>query len=100
MPGGVEEDNPARDIAFFSLYMLPVQKDARESVYEILKLGKELHFCFEQRTILCREDIEMIENILSVRHALNKSPFSGKYCVDHEDARAMSAYLNIPKNSY
>lgn len=54
-------------IVLFSIFMLPESRQKRERIYEkALTAGKSLHAALEDLSIKSEEDIQMIEDILSM----------------------------------
>lgn len=52
-------------IVIYSLFMLPPQKQERMKVYQTcLSAGVDLHFAFEELSVLCEDDIQLIEDII------------------------------------
>lgn len=87
-------------LVFFSLYMLPKNPALRHEVYKLVEEGKEIHFCFEQRIIKDPADISFVEDILSVRRALESVPFGGRYRVGHSAQDEVATFLGVPTNSF
>lgn len=54
-------------IAFFSLFMLPPDADARRRLYDrVLGQGGGLHFAVEDMSIITPDDVQAIEDIWAV----------------------------------
>lgn len=87
-------------VVFFSIYTLPKAPDLRREVYQLLHLGKEIHFCMEQLTVLKKEDIPAIENILAVRESLNQVPFGGRYAYEKIRKSEFIDFLEIKPDTY
>ena len=55
-------------IIFYSLFMLPAEKEKRENIYKILiKKNKQVHFALEDIQIKKITDINKIENIYQIK---------------------------------
>jgi len=55
-------------IIFYSLFMLPNEKEFRFQIYnKIVQEKKLLHFALEELTIKSKKDIKKVEDILSIK---------------------------------
>ena len=62
-------------VLMFSMFMLPERASRRARIYrQVFDLGIELHLVSEEMTIKVREDVETVEEILSVYHTLQSCP--------------------------
>ena len=60
-----EEADHYEAIVFYSLFMLPRNKNERLKYYLLfLSFGTEIHFAFEELSIKSAQDIQLIEDIL------------------------------------
>ena len=66
-------------IAFFSAFMLPQNHMVRKKIYNLISLGKSLHFCLEQMDIHEQNQLTSLEDLLAVRKLLPKTPFQANY---------------------
>ena len=87
-------------VVFFSLTMLPSKAEQRRAVYQLIEDGKEIHFCLEQLVISSVDDIETVEQILSVRHTLSKVPFGGRYSYTALKDTDFMLFLDIQADTY
>ena len=78
----VGRHNTYEAIAFFSVYLLPMDRKIRTKVYQLVSRGIELHFVLEQQKITDLNAVDKIEDLLSVRHTLPNTPLSGIYSPD------------------
>ncbi|HYB10422.1 MAG TPA: LIC12192 family sporadic carbohydrate cluster protein [Alphaproteobacteria bacterium] len=64
-------------VLMFSMFMLPERSARRARIYrQVFDLGVELHLVSEEMVIKVQEDVEAVEEILSVYHTLQSCPKS------------------------
>jgi sporadic carbohydrate cluster protein (TIGR04323 family) len=65
---------------FFSAFMLPPERSARQAVYDrFIATGASLHLALENRCVTDRRSCEELEETIAVAHALGATPFGGRY---------------------
>ena len=73
--GVINEMNMYEGLLATSMYMLPKRAERRREIYKrILDQEASLHFVLEDVVIRSPEDIEPVEEILSIYHVLPQTP--------------------------
>ena len=67
----IAEDSQVGSIILYSLFQLPGDPQDRDRLYKIcIKQKKNIYFALENKSIISKYDIELIENIWNIKNTL------------------------------
>lgn len=67
-------------IIAFSLFMLPPERERRQSIYRrLIDAGASFHAALENLTIHGESDVHRVEDLISAALLLERVPFAGRY---------------------
>lgn len=75
----LKKQNSYQAIGFFSVFLLPQDPKTRAQVYHLLSHNIELHFVLEQQRMTHTNDIDYIEDILSIKTHIEQTPLPDRY---------------------